>query len=246
MKQDLKKYINKLLDFLYPQSCMHCQEAHSGENIFCVGCSTQIIRLNGPCCFICSTPFVSFASTSHSPSHRCDACRKAPPPFSKAITPLLYEGPLATAIRQFKYQKKNHLAVPLARLIAHDLAHLSIDYVMPIPLSPSRLRSREFNQSLLLAQQIGRVCAVPYLIDAMIRIRETPPQVGLSRKERDQNIKGAFHVTTPNAIKARRILLIDDVYTTGATVKEGARMLMQAGAQDVVVATVARMVLGQR
>ncbi len=114
---------------------------------------------------------------------------------------------------------------------------------MAIPLHPARLRSREFNQSLLLARQIGMSLSLPYFIDAMIRTRKTPPQVGLSRKERDENIKGAFEVTQPNKIKEQRILLVDDVYTTGATLKEGAKTLMHAGAKEVFVATIARMVL---
>ncbi len=203
----------------------------------------QLIHLAGPACFVCGIPFVSDAATSHSPEHRCGECRENPPPFSKAVTPFLYQGALATAICQFKYQKKPHLAKPLVRLILGDLARLSIDCVMAIPLHPSRLRSREFNQSLLLARQIGIARSLPYLIEALIRTRETPPQVGLSRQERDENIKGAFQVTQQNEIKDRRILLIDDVYTTGATLKEGAKTLMQSGAKEVIVSAVARMAL---
>jgi ComF family protein len=149
---------------------------------------------------------------------------------------------LATAICEFKYQKKPHLGVPLASLIANDISNISVDYVMAIPLHPSRLRSREFNQSLLLARQIANTLSLPYLIDAIIRTRKTPPQVGLSKKERNENMKGAFQVVQPDDIKDRRILLIDDVYTTGATLKEGAKTLMNAGAKEVIIATVARMV----
>jgi ComF family protein len=258
----LKIYLNKLVNLLYPRYCVHCQEAPAEseaiapqatlamqatlapvENIFCVRCLTQIRRLDGPCCFICGAPFVSDAATSHSPTHRCGECRKNPPPFSMAITPFLYEGPLIAAICQFKYHKKPHLAIPLARLVVNDLAKVSVDCVMAIPLHPSRLRSREFNQSLLLARQTGHTLSLPYFIDDMIRTRETPPQVGLSRKERQENIKGSLRVTQPDKIKDQRILLVDDVYTTGATLKEGARILMQSGAKEVIVAAMARMVL---
>ena len=222
---------------------MHCEALIEVEDIFCTTCSTQIIHLSGAICFVCGGPFVSDAATSHSPEHRCGECRENPPPYSKAITPLLYDGPLASAICQFKYQKKPHLARPLARLIIQDIDKTTVDCVMAIPLHPARLRSREFNQSLLLARQIGMSLSLPYFIDAMIRTRKTPPQVGLSRKERDENIKGAFEVTQPNKIKEQRILLVDDVYTTGATLKEGAKTLMHAGAKEVFVATIARMVL---
>ncbi len=238
--------LKNLLNLLYPRTCIACgQDICNADpyTLFCDHCAAAVIRLPDHLCFVCNEPFISDAATSHSPNHRCGACRENPPPFLKAITPFLYEGPLATAICQFKYQKKPHLAIPLAVLIAEDIAKISFDYVMPIPLHPSRLRSREFNQSLLLAKQIAVTLSRPYFIDAMIRIRKTPPQVGLSRKERDENIKGAFLVPQQNEIKDRRILLIDDVYTTGATLREGARTLMAAGAKEVMVATIARMAL---
>jgi competence protein ComFC len=92
-----------------------------------------------------------------------------------------------------------------------------------------------------LANQISRFLSLPLLIDAMSRVRETSPQVGLSRKERRENIRRAFSVTRPGSIEDQRILLIDDVYTTGATLREGAKTLMRAGAKEVVVAAVARM-----
>lgn len=238
--------VKNLLNLLYPTTCIECEQDICGADphtLFCGHCAAAVIRFPDHVCFVCNAPFVSDAATSHSPNHRCGACRENPPSFSKAITPFLYEGPLATAICQFKYHKKPHLAIPLAGLIVEDIAKISFDDVMPIPLHPDRLRSREFNQSLLLAKQIAVTLSRPYFIDAMIRIRKTPPQVGLSRKERDENIKGAFLVTQQNEIKDRRILLIDDVYTTGATLREGARTLMDAGAKEVMVATIARMEL---
>jgi len=238
--------LNKLLNLLYPRMCIECKQdigSEAKDSIFCGDCKTAVVRLPDNLCFTCSAPFVSSAATSHSPSHCCEVCRENPPLFSKAITPFLYEGPLATAICQFKYQKMPHLATPLARLMVNDLSKISVDYIMAIPLHPTRLRSREFNQSLLLVKQIGITLSRPYFIDTMIRTRETSPQVGLSKKERDENIKGAFRVRQSDEVKDRRILLIDDVYTTGATLKEGAKTLMHAGAKEVIVATVARMVL---
>jgi ComF family protein len=134
------------------------------------------------------------------------------------------------------------LAIPLARLLLGDLERLQVDRVLAIPLHPKRLRSREFNQSLLLAEQLSRLLSLPLLIDVMRRDRETPPQVGLSKRERKKNIRRAFSVTAPRLIQNQRVLLIDDVYTTGATLREGAKSLISAGAKEVVVAAVARMV----
>jgi ComF family protein len=236
------KPLSFLSDILYPASCVHCDLAiASEEGLFCTHCKTNILPLSQPSCFVCQTPFVSDAATSHSPSHRCGDCQKNPPPFSKAITPFLYEGPMASAICKFKYEKKPHLAKPLTQMICDHLAHLNVNCVMAVPLFPSRLRSREFNQSLLLAREIGRAISRPFLIDAMVRTRETLPQVGLSKKEREENIKAAFRVIRKDAVTDQKILLVDDVYTTGATLKEGAKMLMASGAKEVVVATLSRM-----
>lgn len=247
-------FFQNLLDLLYPPLCLQCKAAienmtpNDSENRsagalkhFCSSCWKNIRRLAGPSCPTCAIPFPSEASLSHSPQHHCGECREDPPSYSRAVTPFVYEGTLASAIQSFKYRRRNTLARPLAELLRNDLEGLQIDRVMAIPLYPRRLRSREFNQSLLLAQQIARYLGRPLLIDAMRRVRATPPQVGLSKKERRKNIHRAFSVADPRAVLDRRILLVDDVYTTGATLREGAKTLIGAGAKDVVVAALARM-----
>ena len=239
--------LSKFLCWLYPQPCIHCDQdteygaRHAIQRILCADCIEKIQKVSQPACPICSVPFASGAALSHSPEHCCGDCRSTPPAFSRAITPLLYEGPLATAICQFKYEKKTDFAGPIAGLLTNHFTDLSIDRLMAIPLHPSRLRQREFNQALLLAREIARMLDRPYSVDALIRTRNTPPQVGLSGKERAENIKGAFAVTREDAVRQQRILLIDDVYTTGATLREGARVLMKAGAREVIVAAAARM-----
>ncbi len=126
-------------------------------------------------------------------------------------------------------------------MLNEHLPQLDVDVVTAVPLHPNRLRTREFNQSLLLAQEISRLRKIPLSIDAMVRIRETTPQVGLHKKEREENLAGAFQVIRESEVRDRRILLIDDVYTTGATLKEAAKMLMRSGAKEVIVVTLARM-----
>ncbi|HLG22474.1 MAG TPA: ComF family protein [Candidatus Manganitrophaceae bacterium] len=241
----------RALDFIYPRDCADCGAAvqegapfhgRAVPSSFCARCWRGIKRLDGPRCPVCAVPFPSEAAVSWSPDHRCGECRKTPPLFSKAVTPFIYEGTLAKAIHLLKYQKQNHLAEPLARLLADDLAPLPVDRVTAVPLHPRRLRAREFNQSLLLAERISRLIRRPLLIDPIARKRETPPQVGLSKKEREKNMKGAFSVTRPRLVENQRILLIDDVYTTGTTLKESAKTLIQAGAQEVIVAALARMI----
>lgn len=236
--------LQKLLDLIYPRSCIHCDHPIAeGRSAlpFCSGCWRSIRPLTGPHCPVCATPFSSPSALLHSPDHHCGECREHPPAFSRAITPYAYEGILAEAIQRFKYQKQTSLADPLARLLVERLT-TPFDLVAAIPLHPARLRTREFNQSLLLAQRIAHLIRVPLLIEALNRSRDTLPQVGLSRKEREQNVRRAFHPADTKRIQGKRILLVDDVYTTGATLREGAKTLLKGGAKEVTVAAVARMI----
>lgn len=239
------RFLRKLLDLIYPRACSHCDLPISDERSdlpYCPGCWETIRPLTGPQCPVCATPFPSSSALSHSPDHYCAECREDLPAFSRAFTPYPYEGILADAIQRFKYQKQTSLAAPLAGLIMEKLTPVQFDLVAAIPLHPARLRTREFNQSLLLAQRIACLTRVPLLIDALNRSRDTLPQVGLSRRERAQNVRRAFHLSDPAPIEGKRVLLVDDVYTTGATLREGSKILLKGGAREVIVATVARMV----
>lgn len=236
--------LRKLLDLIYPRACFHCDRPMTGESAnlpFCSDCWKTVRPLTGPCCPICATPFSSPSTLQHSPDHRCGECREEFPAFSRAITPYAYEGILAEAIQRFKYQMQISLAEPLAALLVETLKTVQFDRVAAIPLHPTRLRTREFNQSLLIAQKIARATHVPLLMNALSRSRDTIPQVGLSRRERAENVRRAFHLVDQKPIKGKRILLIDDVYTTGATLREGAKTLIKGGAEEVIVAAVARM-----
>ncbi len=128
-------------------------------------------------------------------------------------------------------------------LLVDELRPIGFDRVIAIPLHVRRLRSREFNQSLLLAKGIARYFNRPLLIDTLLRTKETLPQVGLTRKDRKKNVHHAFHVVKPDTVGGQRLLLIDDVYTTGATLREGAIALIKSGAKEVVVTTLCRMAL---
>jgi ComF family protein len=173
---------------------------------------------------------------------------QVPTPFSDAVTPFFYQGSAATVVQHLKYDKKTTLAPPMAARLAPHLSPIAeeIDQVMAIPLHPSRLRVREFNPSLLLARHLTRALQLPLSVDDLIRIRPTPPQVGLSAEERLENVRGAFAVTRPEAIRGKRLLLVDDVYTTGATLREGKRTLIEAGGSTVTLAAFCRVSRGTR
>jgi ComF family protein len=167
----------------------------------------------------------------------CGQCLKKAPPFLKVINYGLYEGALAEAINQLKFYGIKRLSKPLGVLL-QSLDLPAMDGIVPVPLSIKGLRERGFNQSLLIARVISKKISAPLLTDILIKKKETPPQIGLSAKERLLNLKNAFEVK--GNIKGLRLLLVDDVMTTGATVTECSKVLMKAGAKEVIVLTLAR------
>ena len=176
--------------------------------------------------------------------HRCGACRTTPPPYAKARAVGLYQGTLRDMIHAMKYQGIYGLVRPLADLLVaqftfHWHAH-ELDLLAPVPLHRSRLRSREFDQALALANHLGQQIDIPVVGDLLMRHRRTASQVNLNAVERRRNVRGAFRLRAPQVCEGKSLLLIDDVYTTGATIRECARLVQQAGARWVGVYTLAR------
>lgn len=162
---------------------------------------------------------------------------KSPPPFTQAVSYGIYDGILARAIHHFKFDPLRRLYKPLAALLTEcDLP--DSDAVVPVPLSVKGLRKRGFNQALLLAAHLAKKRNIRLVMDGLIKVRETAPQVGLPARERKKNLKGAFRADSQ--ISGMRLLLVDDVMTTGATASECAEQLIKAGAKDVHVLTLAR------
>jgi competence protein ComFC len=149
----------------------------------------------------------------------------------------LYEGALAEAVHQLKFHGLRRLACPIGRLML-DLDIPQTDGIVPVPLSIKGLRERGFNQSLLMAKFISKRIKVPLLMDLLFKKKDTRPQIGLSAKQRMLNLKNVFEVR--EEIKGLRLLLVDDVMTTGATVTECSKQLIKAGAKEVFVLALAR------
>ena len=185
----------------------------------------------GPSCSVCGIPLAS------SYAYRCKNCLKTPPVFSRASFFGLYDTMLASVVHHYKFLGIRRLSKPLAELLMfYDTT--GIDALVSVPLSPRGLRDRGFNQALLLADALSRKKRLPLIIDVLRKVVDTPPQVGLSAKERAANVKNAFVCT--GKISGMNILLIDDVMTTGATVDACAKQLLRSGAQSVNVLTLAR------
>lgn len=225
--------IARILQLLFPSVCPSCNCATDSVSHapICRKCWSGIRKYRGPSCRICATPFASEDAVV------CSDCIRKPPLFSHASSFGIYEGVLAEAINLYKFHGARRLAKPLAAFLL-DFDSAGIDAVVPVPLSLAGLRSRGFNQSLLLAKVFSDQKNVPLVLDGLLKCRETKPQIGLSAAERAKNLKGAFEA--PKRLDGCRVLLVDDVMTTGSTANECAKQLLGSGASEVAVLTLAR------
>ncbi len=234
--------LETILDFLLPTSCAYCKSSvgDSGIALFCSNCWSDFTVMSGALCPVCGKQFGSPESLTHSPDHRCLSCRKAPPSFDQALSVGNFEGPLREAIHQFKYRPCRALARPLAAWMLKHIRPVSgVDCIIPVPLHISRLRQRGFNQALLLSQELGAAFSIPVSFDNLVRIRPTRPQVELTGEERRTNVQGAFALKKGSAVRDKAVLLVDDVYTTGATMNECSLVLKDAGVGSVTALTIA-------
>ncbi len=237
--------VGKLLNLLWPTSCSYCFSPinNSGIPYFCSSCWADFAVIQGQACPRCGKPFESDESLTSSPEHICLACRRDLPAYDQAIAVGYFEGSLREAVHQYKYRPCRALGRPLGRWMAANIRMVSdLDMVVPVPLHRSRLRERGFNQALLLAAHMSEVHGLPLSFGNLFRQRQTRPQVELSGVERVRNVAGAFALRQPEVMKDKRIVLVDDVFTTGATLQECAAVLKMAGAMQVTALTLARVV----
>ncbi len=214
----------------------------------CSACAGRFTPITPPFCPVCGKMFKSKAIDSHI----CGACIKSKEHFTQIRAVGIYDDTLLEAIHLFKYRHKTRFAMPLGRLLFTEfLRHWTpddIDLVVPVPLHIRRFRQRGYNQAYMLVHEWERMAKAAGIEmsdmaiarDLLVRTRYTPPQVRLRRQERRRNIRGAFEISRLEKVREKRILLIDDVFTTGATVEECAKVLMKNGAAFVDVLVLAR------
>jgi ComF family protein len=223
----LKSATSRLLDLLFPPQCVICKRGGSPL------CPTCLFTLHPPAmarCQRCHTILLA--------NGLCRQCRQHPLLLGGLRAFSIYQEPLRTCIHALKYEGSQRLAEPLGRLLAETYTRhkLQADILLPVPLHPARLRERGYNQSALLARTCAIQLGIPYRDDLLMRQRATTPQVGLNLQERLHNVAGAFQPAsafTTEALAQRRILIIDDVCTTGATIEACAAPLFAAGARSV-------------
>ena len=237
VSSQLRDIFETAIVFLYPAKCRACDDFLGVASVpyICANCWQDVQFLEPPWCDICGTPGVDGL---------CDACALSPPRYGKLRTIALYQTTLQQAIHLFKFEKKKAFARHLIQLmnthIPSDCSIAGYDFVLPIPIHKKRLRERGFNQATLLADGIAKVEGVPVLTDVLVRKRHTVAQSSLDSAARQQNIVGAFEVQNPNIISGKRLLVIDDVFTTGATIGEAVSELWTADPAEIDVLTLAR------
>ena len=251
-----------LFNVIFPSCCRICLSPLTNISRLpvCVPCLQQMVPINGELCTACGEKlFSAQASSSQQTLSQqasdqtplCAMCRRAAPRFKRAVAFGSYAAELRDLIHLFKYRQVKSAGPYLARMLDQAIAPLALpdDFlVIPVPLWPGKRRARGFNQSEELARELvssltrsGRASTSIQLdTGSLVRKRDTASQTGLTRQQRQANLRGAFAVARPARVAGRTVLIVDDVMTTGTTAGECARVLLRAGAKEVFVATVAR------
>jgi ComF family protein len=208
-----KSMIDSLIELLFPARCAGCA------------------RLGALLCQSCRAELVPYPAGSH----------LLPPTLDDARIAFLFQSPLREAVHQFKYQRVRRMAQPLGALLAaHLTAHpLEVDALLPVPLHPDRLAERGFNQAEALASEVARIRQLPLITEGLVRVRMTEQQAHLDARSRQENMRNAFQ-WCGSTVPPRRVLLVDDILTTGATLNGCAEALRSAGAQVVYGLALAR------
>ncbi|MBM3490550.1 MAG: ComF family protein [Alphaproteobacteria bacterium] len=242
MLAGLRRVGGLALDLVLPARCLACGGEVDRQGQLCAPCWRAIRFLAPPCCACCGFPF----AYDEGGGARCAACLARPPSFARARAAFVYDDASRGLVLAFKHADRTHAAPAFAPWLARAGADLlaEAELLAPVPLHRWRLLARRYNQAALLSAALARLGGLPHRADLLQRRRWTPSQGRMSRTERRRNVAGAFRVRPRHCdmVAGRRVLLVDDVLTTGATVEACARALLRSGARAVDVLTLARVV----
>jgi ComF family protein len=236
----LRRTVGFILDVLIPPRCLSCGGVAKTQGALCPGCWDSITFLGPPACLRCGLPFDIDADSAAI----CGRCLLDPPRYRRARAVFRYDGASKGLVLGFKHADRIGRAPYFAGWMARAGADLlaEADLIVPVPLHPWRLFQRRYNQSALLANALADLSGVPCCPDVLARVRHTPKQGSMGRRQRRANLQGAIRMKRMDKVRGRHVLLIDDVLTSGATVEECVRVLQSGGATAVDVLTLARVI----
>ncbi|WP_419906652.1 ComF family protein [Hoeflea sp.] len=241
----IRQVAGRLGDVVFPPVCLGCGTLSGSHGGLCGACWSRLHAIDKPLCDVLGVPLAFDAGEGLlSPEAIAD-----PPPFQRARSAVIYDDLARALVHRLKYSDRTDLAAVMVRWMIRAGGDVidAADAVVPVPLHRRRLIWRRYNQSAELARVLARRSCITYLPATLLRTRATRQQVGLGAQARTDNVRGAFSVPQDRRaqIAGKSLLLVDDVYTTGATVKSASRALLQAGAGAVHVLTFARVAPGQ-
>lgn len=237
--------INRILKIFLPPRCIKCGAILSDDDGLCPECFNQLNFITAPYCYKCGHPFEEVVNKK-SQKLLCGRCsKKQKTPFRLNRSALIYDDISKDLILALKFMDKTENAKTLAKwlcMAGYDIWQEGADILVPVPLHYKRLIKRRYNQSALLAKELSKLTGIEVDYTSLIKHKSTKPQVQFSGHERVKNVRGAFSVKQEEKIKGKSVVLIDDVMTTGSTLKECAKALKAAGAKSVDTLTVARVI----
>ena len=237
------------MEIFFPNHCLFCDKVIDKEALFCSICWPKLQFITDPKCKICAYPF-EVELKGKAANLPCAQCLKKKPSFDKVITIFRYNKIFRKIIADLKYRDATFIAKKFSKLLKEKIAPEldDIDFVTVVPLHINKLKKRKFNQVILLAKNsLTKNHKIKIYNDILFRAKDTPSQVDLTSKQRKENIKRAFILNKKykDFIKDKKILLVDDVMTTGATIESCAKVLKKTGAKKVVILTLAKTVLNR-
>lgn len=228
---------NIILDLLYPRHCPFCGQIRPyQETEACKDCFKQLRKINPPYCMKCGK------TLEREEEEYCRDCIAVPKSYNRGFPVFFYKAPLKSALYDFKYKNQREyggfFAECVCRKYGGQIRRLGLEGIVPVPVHPRKKRSRGYNQAAVLATEIGKRLDIPVYVDYLVRDLDTNPQKELNDKERMKNLKKAFKIGQ-NRIKLRKILLVDDIYTSGATIEACTEVLLAENIEEVYYTSVA-------
>ena len=235
LREGLTFFASSLSSLFFPPVCPFCNSnMPKADSSLCSACRESIEFISPPVCFQCGLPVTGLGN---GPAELCGRCLIDPPRYSRARYGIFYQGEVRAALVRFKYYGALHAAKGFSEILVETFRRnfepREFSLIVPIPIHRKRLVQRGFNQTVVIAENLSAATGIPLDRASLRKIKDTQPQVGLPRPERIKNLRGSFGVSRPSRIRNARVLIVDDVATTGSTIREAAKTITRAEATSV-------------